>query len=136
MLAAMSMECLLKGVLFCRLKYSPSRTDVSAVAQGVHKLSKLAERVGWRISKVDHLVLENLSHYVRWSGRYPLPRTSIELADSCLNGLGKDEVWAGYLSLREKYGPRVSSSLKQWTRRQQRAPSNHSVQPTTANGRR
>ncbi len=95
MLAAMSIECLFKGALFCRLAYPPRRDQVSGIAKGAHNLADLLVKVGWRSNANDRLVLKCLSHYVRWAGRYPLPKSSSELAEARIDGMSTEEAWGG-----------------------------------------
>jgi len=120
MLAAMSLECFLKAALYCQLPFPPTRHEAASISKGVHDLASLIAKVGWRNNESDRNTLNCLSHYLRWVGRYPLPKSATELAEARIGGVSQEQVWNGYISFRKKFGRRIPISLKQWARNKRR----------------
>lgn len=122
MLAGMSLENALKAVRICSLDGWPiDDAGFRQIAKGAHRLNEMATRAKVRTNACDRDTLRHLSHCIRWSGRYPLPREVDELKGHALGGWdSEDAVWDAYLRVRVKIGKCVARALRDWSKRQMR----------------
>lgn len=74
MLGALSIENLLKAI--CIKKLSPPFTDRGKFSLNTHDLHKLANLADIEFTKEENVLLERLTHFISWSGRYPIPLLS------------------------------------------------------------
>lgn len=116
MLAGMSIENLLKAKCVCATAWPIDDHTYASIAKGGHWLDELAQKSAVRINKYDRAILRTLSNYVRWGGRYFLPRTIGEFQDHPENGLSPKDLWTGYVEVRRKVSKQFSSAMRKWTR--------------------
>jgi hypothetical protein len=110
MLAGFAVETLLKMVLigahFRTAKFPASYTKLKQCIPPIHDLRKLAESSRVRINESDRRVLDDLTTFVVWAGRYPLPKTAVKYdGPSWLATLSNDstdrddKLWTRYAAL-------------------------------------
>ena len=116
MLAGMSLENLLKAKRVCAMAWPVDDHTYGSIAKGGHRLDELSQKSAVRTNKYDRAILRTLSHYVRWSGRYFLPRTIGEFRDHPEHGLSSRDLWAGYVAVRRKVSKQLSSAMRKWPR--------------------
>jgi len=117
MLAGMGMELLLKARILCGLTWPIPDTEYRRIASGSHNLVELLRRTSMRSNDADRVALRALGHYVRWDGRYPIPRHSMEIEETFLcNQPDDDSLWSEYLRVRKKFGTRVGRATEEWLR--------------------
>lgn len=80
MLAGMMLEALAKAVLISRKQHQLLRKHTK------HSLRRLIKAVGVGLNQAEAAHLDNLSHYLRWAGRYPVPLSSKELTVLAADG--------------------------------------------------
>jgi hypothetical protein len=73
MLCWLMLENLLKAVLISRA--SPLDSKGRFILKG-HGLLNLADRVGLKLSENESFLMERLTHFVEWAGKYPVPLTN------------------------------------------------------------
>jgi hypothetical protein len=74
MLMAFSIENLLKGILIVE-GHEAIEGDKLSNRLGNHSLRQYADDVsGVTITKSEKRLLDELEHYLRWAGRYPMPK--------------------------------------------------------------
>jgi hypothetical protein len=118
MLAGMGMELLLKARLLCNVAWPISNTEFRRVASGSHNLVELLQRTHMKNNDLDRDVLGTLGQYIRWDGRYPTPRNTMDMEESWLrNHPDEDSLWTEYLRVRKKFGTRVGRATEEWLRR-------------------
>jgi hypothetical protein len=80
MLAGMAMECLLKAVWVKRgNKLAEDGLYVPVPGAGSHDLVQLAGVLQLTLSDLEKDVLRRLSHFMKFAGRYPVPKDAEEL---------------------------------------------------------
>jgi len=85
MLAGLALEGLAKGLIVAR---DPSRVTVSRSGGHVdlrwpgsgHLSAALVDQAAFVLTPVERRLIERLGIFVRWAGRYPVPRAIVELA--------------------------------------------------------
>jgi hypothetical protein len=70
MLCGLMLEDLLKALLVSRTAALDSKGQF---AHKTHDLLKLAKLVGLKLSQDESILLEKLTRFVEWAGRYPIP---------------------------------------------------------------
>ncbi len=75
----MSSEALLKGLLVARGESPLKGNGERAGRFQTHSLSRLAEDLAMDLDPEDAGTLDNLSHCIRWAGRYPIPTSNAKL---------------------------------------------------------
>ena len=80
MLAGLAIETLLKMVIVyehCKAQEFPGRsTNKKEFLQPLHKLRELAAKTRLRLNKTDRATLDELTNYILWAGRYPVPMSA------------------------------------------------------------
>jgi hypothetical protein len=115
MVGGMSIENLLKARNVCAQAWPVNDESYKTIARGGHQLDKLAIACGFRTNAKDRLVLQTLSHYVRWSGRYSLPRTIEEFQNAPSESPSSHAVlWDQYVALRQKVYGQCMSAMRRW----------------------
>jgi hypothetical protein len=108
MLAAYATETLLKTVIiynYCR-KNGPSLDSKKSgdFVPRIHDLTKLVSKSGLRTNKTDREILNELSRYSVWAGKYPIPLDSSNYDGPALIGqkYQNQSLWAKYVPLYKK----------------------------------
>jgi hypothetical protein len=115
MLGGMSIENLFKARSVCAKAWPVTDASYKAIASGGHRLDKLAIDSGFRTNSKDRLLLQTLSHYVRWSGRYSLPRTIEEFQNAPSQSASSPAaLWNQYVALRQKVYGQCMSAMRRW----------------------
>ena len=79
LLYGLALENLLKAIL---VHNDPSRTSNGRLAEwpgGGHDLSVLAREAEVALDSVETDLLKRLSQFIKWAGRYPIPKKAIEM---------------------------------------------------------
>jgi hypothetical protein len=120
MLAGMSLEILLKALLMTHCKWPISDADLKRIAKGAHKLTDLLRETNIETTENGINLLSELSHYVRWKGRYPLPKTENELIQSKtgVSLFSQGELWEQYVDFRGQVVEIVFYSVDTWAAKQ------------------
>jgi hypothetical protein len=82
MLMGMSIEVLLKGILVAQGEQILDDKGRIKKDFAKHDLTKLAQRIdteAFAFSQDDLEILDNLTPYIKWAGKYPLPRVAGDL---------------------------------------------------------
>lgn len=115
MLAGMSIECGLKAYLLCAYDWPITDDQFNSVAKGNHDLGELLKRTLIRNNETDRDGLRQISEFVRWKGRYPLPRKLKELeANYTSKNLSSEGLWCQYMEIREKFGRRLKGEVNRY----------------------
>jgi len=116
MLGGMSIENLLKARRICSQAWPVDDKTYGTLASGGHWLDKQAVAFGFRTNINDRLLLRTLSHYVRWNGRYFLPRTIEEFqGQPSQSGASYAALWNGYVALRQKVYRQLMVAMRRWS---------------------
>jgi len=91
MLGAFALEALAKGI---RVYQKPSLVSGGRWALGLHDLEKLIPDTGLQITAREKSVLAQLTGYLKWAGRYPIP-LDVEALTPRLVGHNRIEAPAG-----------------------------------------
>jgi len=97
MLRGMAMECLLKAVWVKRSNaIVHDGKYVKVPGAGQHDLPQLARAVGFAVDSAELDLLRRLSHFIKYGGRYPVPReaSDLMLIQSVQGGRGPATSWA------------------------------------------
>ncbi len=117
MLAGMSIENLLKARLVCAQEWPVNDDSYKRISSGAHRLDRQAADFGFRTNGSDRLILQTLSHYVRWSGRYFLPRTIEEFQTApSESDASHAALWRQYVALRRKLYTQCMAAMRRWSR--------------------
>ena len=114
MLAGMSIENLLKAKRVCATAWPIDDRAYSMIAKGSHWLDALSQNSSVRTNKYDRAILRTLSHYLRWNGRYFLPRTIEEFREHPGKGLSSADLWTDYVAVRLKVSKQLASAMRKW----------------------
>jgi hypothetical protein len=121
MLAGMSFECALKAYLLCRHDWPITDNQLRSVAKGAHNLAELLALTGMRHNRMDRETLRQLTEFVRWSGRYPIPQGVAELEDSYTSHRhSHEELWQRYEQIKAKFAQRIIRETERYIRRSRR----------------
>ena len=115
MLAGMSLECALKAYLLCAYDWPIADAQLRSVAGGAHDLEALLKQTFMRCNRTDRDTLRQLSGFVRWSGRYPIPRRLVELESSYVAEVHVHQhLWQRYEETRRKFGRRIAREVDRY----------------------
>jgi hypothetical protein len=90
MLIGYSIECALKGLwIKAGNKIVKDGGYVGVKGVGDHEVGQLAQLVDPSLSAVELDVLNRLSAFIRFAGRYPIPKTAQEMTPVSVPGRGK-----------------------------------------------
>lgn len=80
MLAGMAIECLLKA-LWVKQGHELAKDGeyVRVSGAGAHDLVQLADVLQLTLTDLERDVLRRLSHFIEYSGRYPVPKNALKL---------------------------------------------------------
>lgn len=85
------------------------------IFSGAHDLITLSRSAGVRTNAIDREILSQLSHHIRWLGRYPTPKAADEYVRHDLeNAIPWAKEWDAYAVFRDKLGRSVSRAMKRW----------------------
>ena len=85
MLLGMALESLIKGHMVFRgiqvIESKRGSTYIKKVYRNhnIHKLAKKIECPALPITEKEYKILEKLSHFIKWAGRYPVPTNHLEI---------------------------------------------------------
>jgi len=116
MLAGMAIENLFKTRLLCGLSYPISDSDFKKVAKGNHDLAKLLKKTGMQNNRGDRKICDTLTHYVRWVGKFPLPRDLNEMKKLYFLDVPDKPLWDAYTGLKAKFEPKVLKAIRNWAK--------------------
>lgn len=112
MLAGLALENCIKAIVLCRATRPISDADMKEITAGSHDLDKFIQVHKIQSSKGDREVLAILSRYVRWAGRYTLPKAADELVEHrSSNSLSDSEIWSEYIRLHGKFFGRAKQAV-------------------------
>jgi hypothetical protein len=106
MLLGYAIECALKGLwVKGGNKIVAGGKYIGVTGAKDHDLAQLAKAVGFSLTVAESDVLQRLSKFVRFAGRYPVARTSDEMRPHAVSVIGKVDV--GFFS---KHDFRIAKS--------------------------
>ena len=125
MLLGMALECLLKGMWIKKhkawknttlgLTFGGKKPRIRGV--GDHELRQLSDAAGVTLTAAEQALLQRLSAFVKFAGRYPIPMTAAEMRPVA-TGSGQTAV-PGFISteelhLAEALAARLMTEVEPW----------------------
>jgi len=130
MLVGMALECLLKGMWIKKHKAwkntvlgltfggkKPKVPNGKGGSVGDHELLPLADAAGVSLTQGERAVLQRLSGFIKWGGRYPIPTTADQMKPSSTGGgptVAPNYVSAQELKLAEDLARRLMTEVEPW----------------------
>jgi hypothetical protein len=127
MLLGLALECLLKGMWIKKhrawlaqhkgFSLTKSGKYVGIPGAGDHELRQLADAAEWEMSAQEAALLERLTGFVKYAGRYPIPTTSEKIKAQRTGGgvqVSPRFVTATELRLAERMATRLMREVLPW----------------------
>lgn len=107
MLIAFSVENLLKGIQIIEGNEALEESELSKQLSS-HGLRWYADKVsGIEITEDEKKILDELEQYIRWAGRYPIPKKAVQL----IRRVHSEELHAAELALGQKLADYLSEQI-------------------------
>ena len=121
MLGGMALENQIKAIIPSRTDWPISNAKLMQIAKGNHDLVALLRDHKIRSNKSDRKFLAILSQYIRWGGRYMLPKKADDFVEHrASHDLTPSEIWDGCIGLHEKFGGRAEDKVNRFFAKQSR----------------
>jgi hypothetical protein len=130
MLVGMALECLLKGMWIKKHKAwkrtvlgltfrrkKPKVPNGKGGFVGDHELLQLADAAGVSLRQGERAVLQRLSGFIKWGGRYPIPTMADQMKPSSTGGgpaVAANYVSVQELKLAEELARRLMTDVEPW----------------------
>jgi len=118
MLLGMAIECMLKGIYIeagNRLTANGRFLEVPGV--GAHQLAQIADAGAYPINDEERRILEKLSGFILFAGRYPIPRRWQQMRPA--NGVSPKFISKSDLAIAESLTERLQRDVLPWKENEQ-----------------
>jgi hypothetical protein len=116
-LGGAAVEATIKAAMLAKYDWPIDDARYRSITQGRHDLAMLARDAGLRTNSSDRLVLSDLSHYVRWRARYPIPKSVEEYHQFHSRKQTRVGQWDGYCAVRIKLTNAAYTRMRTWSLR-------------------